>query len=70
MEYEFRENPDQVVLTVERRDLNDKNFNKAADEAFAVLNRFIRVNRYGSHVGICLGITPDDGEDTPAKNAR
>ena len=70
MENEIREIPDQLVLAMERKGLTQKNFNKAADEAFLILTRFIRLNGYGSHVGACLGITPDENVDTPSQNAR
>lgn len=71
MEVEIRELPTKKVISVTRKGLIDNNFNKAADQAFCVLTRFINANRAWSAVEEgCLGICPDDGIEVPAEESR
>ena len=71
MKAEIRELPAKKVITVTRKGLVENNFNKAADQAFSVLTRFISANRaWGSIEGNCLGICPDDSIDVPAEESR
>lgn len=71
MEAEIRVLPTKKVLTVTRKGLIDKNFNKAAHDAFTVLTRFISTNRiWNSLEEGCLGICPDDGVEVPPEESR
>lgn len=71
MEALIKELPTKRVLTITRKGLIDNNFNKAADEAFCVLTRFINANHAWSAIDKgCLGICPDDGVDVPPEESR
>lgn len=71
MKAEIKDLPAKKVITVTRKGLVENNFNKAADQAFTVLTRFISANRaWGSIEGHCLGICPDDGVEVPADESR
>jgi AraC family transcriptional regulator len=71
MQVEIRELPAKKVLTVTRKGLIEKNFNKAAHDAFTVLTRFISTNRiWGLLEEGCLGICPDDGVEVPPEESR
>lgn len=71
MQAEIRELPAKKVLTVTRKGLIEKNFNKAAHDAFTVLTRIIDTNRiWGSLEEGCLGICPDDGVEVTPQDSR
>lgn len=71
MQAEISVLPTKKVLTVTRKGLIDKNFNKAAHDAFTVLTRFISTNRiWNSLEEGCLGICPDDGVEVPPEESR
>ena len=69
MEPEIQFLPEKRILCVERRGLLNNDFNKAADNAFSVLNAFIRLENLWGKLGDCLGITPDD-DDVPISQSR
>jgi AraC family transcriptional regulator len=70
MEPEIRTYPDRQVITVLRRGLIDGNFNEAANQSFAVLERYVKLNRLEKHITVCLGITPDDVSSAPPQQQR